>query len=347
MARCVGRAQLLIRLPCLVLLVVGLIPMRAAGHPLAPGLLELREGADEIVEVRFKTSLYPRSRAAAALLVPRLPAVCERLGVSRISLEGGGRVERFQVRCSVGLAGQEVGVGGLRENAIDALLRVELRDGRTFRRVLRAGQASLVIPERPDAIRVLASYLDLGARHIFSGLDHLLFVFGLVLLVTAGVGYLSRLLVTLSAFTVGHCLTLTGAAVGWVRVPGRAVELLIAVSVLALAVELARPERDQRSSRLPWLLAGGFGLLHGFGFAGALLDAGLPEGEIGLALFSFNLGIEVGQVLFVLAVLGFSWLLRRVHLTERLPGWAARLPVYAMGSLAAMWCMERIVAMLS
>jgi hypothetical protein len=123
------------------------------------------------------------------------------------------------------------------------------------------------------------------------------------------------------------------------------VEFLIALSVLALAVELARPERDTRSTRLPWLLGGGFGLLHGLGFAAALLEAGLPEGEILLALVSFNLGIELGQVLFVLAVLALLGSFRAARIPERVPTWSARVPVYAMGSLAAMWCIERMAAM--
>ena len=330
---------------CRGLLHLGLFAGPVVAHPLAPALLELREGADAIVHLRFKTSLYPRSRATAALLVPQLPASCERVGRSRIAVEGGGRVERFQLRCADGVVGREVGVGGLRENAIDALLRVELADGRTIQRVLRAGHASLTIPERPDRLQVFVSYLDMGARHIFSGLDHLLFIFGLVLLVATGTGYASRLVLTLSAFTLGHCVTLSCAAVGWLYLPGPPVEFLIALSVLALAVELARPERDVRSTRLPWLLAVGFGLLHGLGFASALVEAGLPEGEILLALLSFNLGIEVGQVIFVLGVLALLGSFRAARIPERLPAWSGQVPVYAMGSLAAMWCIERVAAL--
>lgn len=318
----------------------------AAAHPLAPALLELREATGALVDVRFKTSLYPRSRASAELLVPSLPGSCERVGSSRLAVEGGGQVERFRMRCAEGVVGRRVGVAGLRENAIDALLRVELRDGRTFQHVLRAGHETVVVPARPDRVQVFTSYLGMGARHIASGLDHLLFVFGLVLLVAPGGGYVNRLLLTLSAFTAGHCVTLSGAAVGWLRLPGPPVEFLIALSVLALAVELARPHREGRSIRLPWLLAGGFGLLHGLGFAGALLEAGLPEGEIALALLSFNLGIEVGQVIFVGLVLVFLWTLRIARMPERLPEWSGQVPVYGMGSLAAMWCFERMAAML-
>ena len=328
------------------ILLLALLAGSVAAHPLAPALLELREEPDASLSVRFKTSLYPPSRAASALLAPLLPASCQRLEPSRVTVEGGGRVERFRLRCDEGVVGQEFGVGGLRENAIDALLRVELRDGRSVQRVLRVDQASLRIPDRPQPLDVFLSYLDMGSRHIFSGLDHLLFVFGLVLLVVGGKGYFSRLLVTLSAFTLGHCVTLTCAALGWIYLPSAPVEFLIALSVLALAVELARPARDLRSNRLPWLLAGGFGLLHGLGFAGALLEVGLPEGEIPLALLSFNLGIEAGQVLFVVGALAFLRVLRIARLPERLPPWTAQVPVYVMGSFAAMWCIERMLALL-
>ena len=314
----------------------------SVAHPLAPALLELTEADPGRVEVRFKTSMYPPSRAAAERLVPILPDACSRAGPGRTAIEGGGRVQRFELACTEPLPGSEVGVAGLAENAIDALLRVELADGRSVQRVLRADRPTLVVPARPDAGQVFLSYLDMGVRHIFSGIDHLLFVFGLVLLVAAGDGYLRRLLITLSAFTVGHCVTLTGAVFGWIRLPSAPVEFLIALSVLALAVELARGEHTMRATRLPWMLAGGFGLLHGLGFAGALLEAGLPEGDILLALLSFNVGIEAGQVLFVGVVLVATWLVRVARLADRLPQWSRQIPVYAMGSLAAMWCYERL-----
>jgi hypothetical protein len=328
-----------------------LIAVTASGHPLAPALLELREQPGGVVEVRFKTTLYPRSRRTAELLVPILPDSCAAIGDARTSVrtsvEGTGRVERWTLACSQGLVGQEVGVEGLAENAIDALLRVELADGRSVQRVLRAGRPSLEIPARAQPLQVFASYLDLGARHIFGGLDHLLFVFGLVLLVAAGEGYLGRLLITLSAFTLGHCVTLSLATLGWLRMPGPPIELAIALSVLLLAVELARGGLTEKSANpLPWVLAGGFGLLHGLGFAAALSEAGLPQGEIPLALLSFNLGIEVGQVAIVMIVLGLRWGLRAAGSDRWMPGWAGQVPVYAIGSLAAMWCIERSLALL-
>lgn len=321
----------------------------AIAHPLAPALLELREQADGRVAVRFKSSLYARSARAAAALAPILPADCRRHGESvfESSLENSfGRVERFEVTCSGGLVGREVGVGGLAENGIDAVLRVELQDGRSLQRVLRPDRPRIDVPAAPDVWEVFLGYVGMGARHILAGPDHLLFVFGLTLLVSAGPGRARRLLITLSAFTLGHCLTLGVATLGWLRLPGPPVELAIAASVLLLAVRLASESSDprvasERGLRLPWVLAGGFGLLHGLGFAGALSEAGLPEGEVALALVSFNIGIEVAQVMFVAAVLAVWGAFRLARGERRLPAWLARVPVYAMGSVAAMWCIER------
>ena len=171
--------------------------------------------------------------------------------------------------------------------------------------------------------------------------DHLLFVFGLLLLCSA-----SRLLVqTITAFTVGHSLTLSAAVLGLATVPSRPLEVLIAASVLALAVELARHvDGPTWLRRFPWAMAVAFGLLHGFGFAGALAEAGLPPDDVPLALVSFNGGIELGQLAFVGAVLVAGALVGR-----RLPAMATRgtrVAVYAMGVLSAYWCLERVAVLL-
>jgi hydrogenase/urease accessory protein HupE len=330
------------------LLGVLLCALDAAAHPLAPALLELREAADGQVDVRFKTSLYPKSRQAAELLLPVLPDACAAASDPRASIEGSGKVVRWQIRCPAGLVGARVGVRGLAENHIDALLRVELADGRRVQQVLRAGRESLTIPVHPQRLDVFVDYLEVGVRHIFEGLDHLLLVFGLVLLVAGGRGYGARLLVTLSAFTLGHCATLSLAALGWLVLPGPPVELAIALSVLLLAVELARGRLGHARRLLPWALAGCFGLLHGLGFAAALLEAGLPQGEIGVALLAFNLGIEVGQVAvvaMVAIVLALAAGLQALRSEPLLPLWAYGIPIYVIGSLAAMWSFERAAAL--
>src|SRR5207249_1146814 len=184
---------------------------------------------------------------------------------------------------------------------------------------------------------VVRGYVTLGIEHILTGPDHLLFVFGLLLLVSA-----SRLLVkTITAFTLGHSLTLSAAALHFANVPSRPIEVLIAASVLTLAVELARDAgRPTMLRRFPWAMAVAFGLLHGFGFAGALAEAGLPPGDVPLALLCFNVGIELGQLAFVGALLAAGALLGRwvPVMAER----SARVAVYAMGMLSAFWCFERL-----
>jgi hydrogenase/urease accessory protein HupE len=208
--------------------------------------------------------------------------------------------------------------------------------------VLHGGAPSLVVPERASPLAVFSDYLRLGVHHIATGFDHLLFVFGLVLLARGT----RRLLWTVTAFTAGHSVTLSLASLGVVNFPTRPIEVAIAATILALAVELARgplhADRSTRESpmrRRPWAVAFAFGLLHGFGFAGALAQVGLPQQEIPVALFSFNVGIELGQVGFVAVVLALRRVLAPV--LAGAPGWLARAPVTAMGALSVYWCLDR------
>ena len=328
---------------CLVALAAALgVATPTSSHPLAPALLELREHADGSISVRFKTSVY--AARGVVKLRPSLPAHCARAGPSAFPAVETGQVEEWRIRCEGdgGLIGSEIGVTGLGEHRIVALLRIEFLDGRSVSRVLRADAPTVRIPERPVPLDVATGYLEIGTRHIFSGLDHLLFVLGLVLY-TQGVRWL---LFTLTAFTLGHCATLSLAVLGWIWAPAELIEVAIALSVLLLAVRLAAtlPEwgGDQATHgprRMSPGLAACFGLLHGLGFAGALAAAGLPSGEIPLALVSFNIGIELGQVAFVLAVLALRRASRAAW--RALPAWAARIPVYAMGTLAVYWCIDR------
>jgi hydrogenase/urease accessory protein HupE len=325
-----------------VLLVLGLAlaaaPSPGRAHPLAPALLEVREVGDGRVEVSLKTPLL---RARGTALEAVLPPRCRPLAPPAVTEDEVSVRTRRVVACGArGLAGERLGLAGLESPPTDALIRVTLADGRLVQGVVSARQPSLTVPSRPRRADVIVDYLGLGVEHILTGPDHLLFVFGLVLLAgTLG------LLGTITAFTVGHSITLTLAVLGVTDVPTRPIEVAIALSILALAIELAREARvPTLMRRWPWGMAAGFGLLHGLGFAAALREAGLPAGEVPLALLSFNAGIEVGQVLFVLLVVVARRALDRRLL--RMPGWARRVPVYAMGSLAAFWCYERAAALL-
>jgi hypothetical protein len=212
-------------------------------------------------------------------------------------------------------------------------------------------QPSVVIPERQGAFDVIATYTLLGIEHILAGVDHLLFVLALLLLVTDW----KRLVLTVTAFTVAHSITLAAATLGLVRVSPAAVEATIALSILFLATELARRgvagrpnksvqsgQSDQQAglaTRFPWVVAFSFGLLHGFGFAGALQEIGLPEQAIPLALLFFNVGVELGQLMFIGCMLAIAYLLKTIGLDQagRSPRWAA----YVIGSVSAFWVFER------
>lgn len=322
------------------LVVAALAPAGAArAHPLAPALLELHERPGGIVDVVWKTSsLKVPGTNVRAVLPEDCPPTA---GVDAVEAPDS-ITNRWTIDCGEqGLVGRSVEVEDLAAARIDVLVRLSLADGRSMNFVLRSSQPSLVVPERAHPLDVAADYARLGVEHILGGPDHLLFVFGLVLLV-GGFGLLVK---TVTAFTVGHSITLTLAVLGFVRYPSTLIEVLIALSVFLLAVELARRATPKPTlmRRFPWLIAGCFGLLHGLGFAGALSEVGLPSEEIPIALLTFNVGIEIGQIAFVLVVVTARALLG--SLAASLPAWARQAPLYVMGSLAAFWCFERAAAL--
>ena len=308
----------------------------AYGHALAPSLLQIEQGESGRAEVLWKTPLL---RVPGSELTPILPAYCKPVGRAEARQEDTAAILRQTVDCGdKDLVGGRIEVTGIAGSKTDVLLRVALADGRTFRQVLTADEPFFLVPEREKTIDVLRGYLTLGFEHIIGGFDHLLFILGLVLLVGGG----RRLLWTVTAFTVGHSVTLSLAVLGFVHIPQQPIEALIAFSIFVLAVELARGEEAEQSlvQRQPWAVAFTFGLLHGLGFAGALSAVGLPADDIPLALFSFNIGIELGQIAFVFAVLAVREVVR--PLTNRLPVPTAWIPPYVIGTLAAFWMFQRI-----
>ena len=304
-------------------------------HPLAPSLLEAVETAPGIVRLRWKT---PSKRVPGSRLAPVLPSDCHVEGDPVTTIGPTDVVTEWDLRCPAGtLVGRTLAVDDISSSKAAVLIRVQLADGRRLLHVLRAEEASYVIPARPVARTVVWNYGQLGVRHILSGPDHLLFVLGLVLLVGGG----RSLLWTVTAFTVGHSVTLSLAVLGIVDFPSQLIEVLIACSIFVLAIELTRPgPRQTLLGRYPWAMAGTFGLLHGLGFAGALAEVGLPSGDIPLALLSFNVGIEVGQLVFVFAALVTGRLLGPVG--QMVPTLARLGPPYVIGSLSVFWMLERI-----
>ena len=322
-------------------MLVWLASAAASAHPLAPAMLELRETATHEYEVLWRTSA---TRAGRSDVAPQLPANCRHTGEPRAGLEQDAWVARWNLRCDGGLDGQRIGVRGLAESRIAVILRLQPLAGVAQQLVLDARTPGYEMKPAAPAVSVLPAYFSLGVGHLLFGFDHLLFVCGLFLLVRG----LRALVITVTAFTLGHSLTLSLASLGLVRVHEGVMELGIALSLLWLACGLARP-RDAAPSLLlsqPWLAAAGFGLLHGLGFAGALAQVGLPAGEIPLALFAFNLGIEAGQLALIAALLMLKMLTRQRRIADYVPAMHA-LPSYVIGVLAAYWCWERATALLA
>lgn len=186
--------------------------------------------------------------------------------------------------------------------------------------------------------QVVSSYIPLGFEHILLGVDHLLFVLGLMMLVNGTY----TLIKTITAFTVAHSITLAAATLGWIGVPEAPVNAAIALSIVVVAVEVMYERRgiSSWSSRYPWSVAFGFGLLHGFGFSSALSDIGLPPENVPAALLFFNVGVELGQIGFVLLVLALAFAHRRLQ--ADLPRWSQTLGVYSMGGIASFWFISRV-----
>jgi hydrogenase/urease accessory protein HupE len=324
-----------------LLVFMGLSQM-AQAHRFAPSLFKVVETSESNYNVVWKT---PAQGSSNIPLQPQWPQSCEVISASAPQIEGTGKVSSWQLRCAQlgesGLVGQTLGVSGLGANQASAMVMLSLLDGRNYQEVLNAEGPEFVVPAEPGQGQVMTEYSVLGIEHIWSGIDHLLFVFGLLLLVGGG----KRLLWTITAFTVGHSITLSLVTLGFFDYPVALVEFTIALSIFVLAVELARADGGGLFKRYPWWLAGGFGLLHGMGFAGALAEAGLPQDNVPLALLFFNVGIEIGQITFIAAILALWWLIRRpiAPVQDRL----LPAPVYLLGGLSAMWCIERGLEVIS
>jgi hypothetical protein len=232
-----------------------------------------------------------------------------------------------------------------------AMVAAQWRDGSNARRLFgnERGAITIVLSELQAGSRstvdAIGRYTVLGVEHILEGIDHLLFVLGLLLIVSTPSVRVVPLIQTVTAFTVAHSLTLGLATLGFVNFPSRPVEAAIALSIVFLAMEVVRGWQGQQSltHRQPWLVAFGFGLLHGLGFAGALADVGLLQADIPIALLFFNVGVELGQLLFVAVVLAGRWLLLRLPVSW--PAWAAYAPVYLIGVTGAYWVIERVGSM--
>ncbi len=340
------RAHLVPVAPLALLALLALLaPARvAAAHPLAPLALSVEQHGEEVTATLKRSRVQPRGAAFAA----RFPKSCEALSPFTVTDHESFALEHHALRCDGSLVGAQFGIDGLSEANLDALVRVTLDDGRVLRGLLDRSSDGFVVPERTTALDTMKAFGRSGILHLLEGLDHVLFVVGVVLLLRRP----RHVLIALTAFTVGHGLSMCAATLGWIDLPSRVAEAAIAATLIWLAWEIVQRGRDEhdtggssRDLRRPYLAAVGVGLVHGLGFAAAFSEAGVTGPNLPLALIAFHMGIELGQVAVVVAAL---IALRAVSgARSGLRSGSARgetlrlVAGYAIGSLAFMWLVER------
>jgi hydrogenase/urease accessory protein HupE len=324
--------RLLRRLALLLLLAPALV----WAHESRPAYLEVRETGAGHFDIVWRTPVLAGMRLPIVLQLPEEVKNVKEPTVQQLS---DALIERRTIDAGPnGLAGKRIEFPGLQLTITDVLVRVEMLDGRNWMLVARPTQPWIEIAEARGAAATAATFLVQGIEHILLGVDHLLFVLGLLLIVRTP----WMLVKTVTAFTVAHSITLAIATLGYAHVPAPPLNALIALSILFLGPEIVRAWRGETSFtiRHPWVVAFAFGLLHGFGFASGLAAIGLPQGDIPFALLSFNVGVEIGQLAFVLLILLLGRAFRVLEL--RWPRSVELLPAYVVGTLGAFWTIQRL-----
>jgi hydrogenase/urease accessory protein HupE len=321
-----------------LLLIVLLSPAApdVMAHELRPAYLELRQTGVDTYDVLWKVPA--RGEDLRLALYVQFPGNCQQTTPRRI-FAGGAYVGRWRVQCAGALIGMTIRIDGLSATLTDVLVRLERLDGTSHVTRLTPSLPSFVVEATPARWQAAATYVKLGVEHIMLGADHLLFVLGLLLIVPSR----RLLLKTITAFTVAHSLTLAVATLGYARAPLPPLNVAIALSILFLGPEVVRSWHGETSLTIqyPWAVAFAFGLLHGFGFASGLSTTGVPRSELPLALLSFNIGVELGQLGFVAVALLLAGSLRVLEM--HWPVWVSRAPGYVVGTCGAYWTIQRTV----
>jgi hypothetical protein len=309
-----------------------------SAHEVRPAYLELRQTSPETYDVVWKVPGQGENMRLG--LYVELPAGSTNVTLPRASMVNHAFTERWTIKRAGGLAGGTSTIAGLTATLSDVLVRVERLDGTSQVTRLTPSSPSFVVDASPGAVQVARTYIVLGIEHILTGFDHLAFVLALLIITQGG----RKLVKTVTAFTVSHSITLTAVTLGFVNVPTKPVETVIALSIVFVATEILQWKRGRvgLAYRAPWVVAFAFGLIHGLGFAGGLSDIGLPAGHIPTALLFFSFGVESGHFMFIGAVLSLIALVRRVNIA--VPSWAERVPPYAIGSIAMFWVIQRLAA---
>ena len=321
------------------LLAALMVPMPLArAHEVRPAYLQIDEVGPGRYQLLWRTPVLAGMRLPVVL---RLPDEIHDVVEPAAQELSDSLVERRVFDAGTqGLAGRRIEFVGLQATVTDVLVRVQMLDGTHSSTLVRPSQPWVDIATSQGLLAVAGAYLSHGIEHILFGFDHLLFVLGLILIVRNT----RMLLLTVTGFTVAHSITLSLATLGVLHVPGPPVEACIALSILLLASEILRRQRGEPSltATWPWAVAFSFGLLHGLGFASALIDIGLPQGDIPLALLTFNIGVEIGQLVFIGCVLGVLACATRITLPLAVERHALAVVTYAIGSVAAFWFIERL-----
>ncbi len=310
------------------------ISMNLWAHEIRPAYLQIKELDEQSYDLVWKVPMLNGA-------IPKiLPSFDGSIVLNHEELTADALIRRYDLSLAGpgGINGQQITFPLLDGTLIDVLVYIEQLDGSTYTLMAQPDKPFVEVPQEPSNMEVIKTYLILGVEHILLGYDHLLFVACLLLLISN----IPTLIKAITAFTLAHSITLIGATLDWVSIPGPPVEAVIALSIVFLAREFIFTFRGQPSITVqyPWIVALTFGLLHGFGFAGALGDIGLPQQAIPLALLFFNLGVELGQLLFVALLILLLFILLRM-----IPKHVERLKLisaYGIGAMGMFWLVERI-----
>jgi len=317
-----------------MLAMIGAMAGAAFAHEVRPAYLQIDQIGQDRFSMLWRTPIFSGMRLPVVLQFS--DGIKQATTPSKRQLSDS-IIERSIIESADNLAGERITFVGLQATITDVMVRVKLDDGTVTTTLVRPSQPWVDIQTRQSTLEVIKVFVVSGIEHILFGFDHLLFVAALMLIVRRW----GMLLKTVTAFTVAHSITLTCATMGWVSLPSGPVEIMIAFSIVLVGAEIIRMERGGTSLAIewPWIMAFFFGLLHGFGFAGALADFGLPQGDIPLALFSFNVGVEIGQLMFIAVMLLATHLVRRL---VEIPPQGVVASAYAIGIIAAFWSVERL-----
>jgi len=323
-----------------VILSYALMALSAIAHEVRPAVLTITEISESHYFVNWRIPTLQGKRVG---IDAQFADQCSLIQDARIIHSGGAATRTFNLKCISGLEGSEIYIRNLAATMIDVMVNIDLLNGQKIHHLIRPTSPSYLVPERQDHTSIINDYIMLGAEHILKGWDHLLFVMGLVLLLRDW----RTILIAATGFTLAHSITLCLLALGYIKVSAPAVEAVIALSIIILAVEIIKNKDRPRQTLIttkPWLICGVFGLFHGLGFASALANYGLPDHARLISLLSFNIGVEIGQIIFITCLMLLSLFRRNFPAFIAQAGHQAS--VWLIGIMGSFWLIDRCAAMI-